>query len=287
MGRQEMADETPALGEGPRPPWCSVRGKRAPWNEADVSAVAAKIVDSFTFQARELLNRPTWKGADLVVLTDRETLAPCREDLRKNFILMCVLCDRWPGEIPSGFMLADILLVADAMLGGKLLAPGMSPAAKVARALDEARKAKRLLQYLKDLWRRHGRSSCQTIDDLKLRLRVPGERGRLAPAPLLDASRCGTFSMDEDDASDARSVAPTNLDAAFEESHGLQVEGTVVPMDLAEVLGECAAAMNLELALVESEAPKNIDEALAGCAAQWHEAIICSIARIAYPIGSY
>ncbi len=150
----------------PEKTWKSTRScstKRCAWGKADAETIASAFYEHLPEAAQQLLFNGLFKGSSLVKLCDAvETL----KDLKVNACwlkgVLSVVSDR----VPSGYLVADALILLDQKVDGKLLnpPPGRS---KAELAIIEASKIKRLLGHLRHLWRNADGSYDETILELK------------------------------------------------------------------------------------------------------------------------
>ncbi len=150
--------------------WQSTRGKRAPWNGQRVLDVALSVVRSMPRSALEILKSEAWKksnGAPVVSLQDSVGWSVTCFDVVKNRSLLRELLRASPSTVPSGYWIADVLLPADQVLKGRFLAPGGTGSDKFEQALREGQKGKKLIQYVRRLWRANACSRDTHINELK------------------------------------------------------------------------------------------------------------------------
>jgi hypothetical protein len=150
----------------PEKTWKSTRScstKRCAWGKADAETLASAFYENLPEAAQQLLFNGLFKGSNLVKLCDAvETL----KDVKVNACwlkgVLSVVSDR----VPSGYLVADALILLDQKVDGKLLnpPPGQS---KAELAIIEASKIKRLLGHLRHLWRNADGSYDETILELK------------------------------------------------------------------------------------------------------------------------
>jgi hypothetical protein len=150
----------------PEKAWKSTRScslKRSAWGKADAETLASAFYENLPVAAQQLLFNGLFKGSCLVNIGDA---AETRKDLKTNACwlkgILSVVSDR----VPSGYLIADALILLDHTVGGKLLhpPPGQS---KPELAIIEACKMKRLLGHLRHLWRNADGSWDETVQELK------------------------------------------------------------------------------------------------------------------------
>ena len=94
-----------------------------------------------------------------------------------NFAFVKEVAARYADRIPSSFFFADAFLQCDKLLGERLLIPRKAAETKSSLALQEGGKLKKLMQYLRFLFRESPRSRHEQINELKglLQHRQPGD----------------------------------------------------------------------------------------------------------------
>ena len=104
-------------------------------------------------------------------------MGPSSKDLVMNFTWLRPWAMRMPQSAPSAFYIADVLLETDRLLSSNLLLPKDAStvdeiaAAKQTLALTEAGRLKKMLQYLRYLFRASPTSSNPKLNELKSFLR--------------------------------------------------------------------------------------------------------------------
>jgi hypothetical protein len=150
----------------PEKTWKSTRScsvKRSAWGKADAEALANAFYEHLPAAAQQLLFNGLFKGCSLVKLGDA---VESSKDLKANACwlkgVLSVVSDR----VPSGYLVADALILLDLKVAGKLLHPVLGQS-KAELAIIEASKIKRLLGHLRHLWRNADGSWDETIQELK------------------------------------------------------------------------------------------------------------------------
>ena len=154
-----------------------IKGK-VRWTGAWVQAVARGFVDDLPAPARNVLQDPRWLGGPLATLIHPPTI--CRQDIDRNEYLISKVLQAIPSKIPSGFLIADILLAADDILCNRML----PQAHRCTFALEQGGLVKRMIQYVRNLWRRHRTIKAGAISRLKALVKESmSPRGRFGDMP--------------------------------------------------------------------------------------------------------
>eukprot|EP00969_Alexandrium_andersonii_P101427 4474491-Alexandrium_andersonii.AAC.1 len=99
--------------------WASIRGRKAAWGGGEVSELASAIVAALPSQARSLLASDSWRGGPIVCLRDEAMWRTTECDLRTNAAFLRPVLTKYPGRVPSSFLLADVWLEVDRQLQGQ------------------------------------------------------------------------------------------------------------------------------------------------------------------------
>ena len=143
-----------ALHDDALPTFRSLRvSKRVQWGWPAVINIADQIWADFPAPARELVLSGKFKGTMVVKLAN-EVVTPTELDIENNFVILAPLCKVFTTCVPGCFLLADALIYLNLKhCESKLLNP-LSGETVETLAVQEASKLKRLMQKLRDLWRR-------------------------------------------------------------------------------------------------------------------------------------
>jgi hypothetical protein len=130
--------ETPDLEELKKQ-WKSTRlDKRNAWGFDEAYAVALNFVDRMPLALVEMVVSGRWKGHSLIQLKNGDLCSPCKKDLTDNYVMIKPISEKFNDAVPSGYFIADMLLIVDFLLHGKLLAPSVD-IDKRGKALAEAK----------------------------------------------------------------------------------------------------------------------------------------------------
>ena len=72
--------------------WRSIRGKKAPWSEAEVAHAAQTLLDALTERVKSIIQSDAWKGGVLVKLQDTVHWNVVCADLRRPVLCLCLCC---------------------------------------------------------------------------------------------------------------------------------------------------------------------------------------------------
>eukprot|EP00969_Alexandrium_andersonii_P322425 14245946-Alexandrium_andersonii.AAC.1 len=102
--------------------WKSTHTSKAGWGHDMVRVLASALVEDLPSAAVQLLTSGAFKGGPLVRLGSL-VRDPSIADVRANHVWLRPFCKKFSDRVPSSFLVADILLEADSMLGYELLKP--------------------------------------------------------------------------------------------------------------------------------------------------------------------
>ena len=99
----------------------------------------------------DLLAGDGWRGGPLLQLSN-ELARPTADDLVLNYPWILAFAEKYPSQVPSGFLCADVFLELDKLFEEKVFQPA-APETKQSLAIAEGAKMKRLMGGLRYLWR--------------------------------------------------------------------------------------------------------------------------------------
>jgi hypothetical protein len=149
-------------------PFKSSRGCAVPWTQTEVTELASVMFNTLPNEVHRLVSSDAFKGGPIIML-DSVLQSPTRKHLRQNKFWIQAVARVFPATVPSGYFLADALLELNDMLDGNLLKvtdPDVR-AGQLTLALQEAAKLKKLIGYLRYLYRATDQSSCPQVAALK------------------------------------------------------------------------------------------------------------------------
>ena len=131
--------------------WRTLHTSRASWRKHALVCMAKFVIDELPEGVVNLLLTEQLKGGPLTVMKDDRTT---HTSLKANAIWILPFIKKTQDRVPSPFYIADVLAEMDRQLQGKLLrpAPGKGDN-KIALAMAEGMRIKRLIGYLRYLWR--------------------------------------------------------------------------------------------------------------------------------------
>ena len=170
--------------------WKSLRGAKATWGEDEVTELATAWYENLPQSAKALMEDKAskWRGGAVVAIKDVQWI-PKEPDLVNNaypFIKETV--KRFGGRAPSSYFFADCFLAMHTLTGTRLLVVRSAGETERSLALAEGGKLKKLLQYLRGLWRETPKGARHPIIAELKALLVKVENKRSSPAALEDAS---------------------------------------------------------------------------------------------------
>ena len=264
-----------ACDEGTK--WKSMRrdDRWRKWGHSEVVKIAQAIYDALPEAARHLV-RTSWRGGSFlnlefpdapgVTLKDSKDcganlyaferslntnsagqtfwthLALVVQDLQTNFCFVRAVIQQYPDSIPSGFLLADAVLMMDAFFDGKLLQGD-----REMLALKIADRLKKMLQKLRELYRNSPHSYNKDIAELKQYLRKKSSDDLGALLSSSSSSSSSSESEDEVDvmeATDGRSDSSDGETSDDCECADGSIDANDVAMDTkAQTAGETAASL--------------------------------------------
>ncbi len=204
--------------------------------------------------ALDILKSEAWKnknGGPILCLKDEVGWSLTRVDVKNNNAILRIILTACPSSVPTGYWIADVLLLADRMLKGRFLAPAGTCSDKLSQALMEGGKAKKLIGYLRRMWRRHECSHDVSINELKSLLLREQEvehasdlqEVEWAPITNGDPSDEEQFfrEIDELELDEARI---DDDDTFLRDLEDACAESQLIwgPLELPQRLGECAAS---------------------------------------------
>eukprot|EP00969_Alexandrium_andersonii_P141541 6258938-Alexandrium_andersonii.AAC.1 len=113
-----------------------------------------QLVDGLPEVAKKLMVSG-WEGGSFIAIscTPSGLMAPNAQDVNNAHLFLKPFVSAYPHKIPSGYMIADVLLQANESLSNRLLIP-RGPGQTVSElALQEGGKIKKLLGHLRYLFR--------------------------------------------------------------------------------------------------------------------------------------
>lgn len=155
---------------------------KAPWNKSEVDTLASSFEECFGASACDLLRSGNYAGGPIVQLGADLELHVTRQHVRQHASVIIPVLKIYNDRIPSAFLMADALVELNKRLNGQMLKPYPTNNNKPeARALDEGLKIKRMLQYLRLLFRASTTSRDPVLDEMKqLMVRKPKKVPELA-----------------------------------------------------------------------------------------------------------
>ena len=158
-------------------PFRSSRGCTVPWGHAEVAELANIMFETLPPQVHDLVASELFKGGPIIML-DNVLQSPGRKHLRQNRFWLHALIKVFPASVPSAYFLADALLELNHMFDGNLLKVLGGQDSRLTLALQEAAKLKKLLGYLRYLFRATVHSHCPEVAALKALLQKKPRRCR-------------------------------------------------------------------------------------------------------------
>lgn len=134
----------------------------------------------------QLLSSDAWKGGGLIQLPDTVS-TPKAEQIVLNYCWVKPVVMQFRDRVPSGFFLADMLLILDRLWMGKLLIPLEEGESKQSIAGEEGKKLKMLIGSLRALWRSSPLVGIQPIFSLFVSLSARGCWAIIYPTTRLAA----------------------------------------------------------------------------------------------------
>jgi hypothetical protein len=164
-GAGEIVYVEPPSARVPPRKSCGQGQTKVTWTMKQVEEVAVQLHSELPPGVKILLDAP-FKG-DLLKLCGENTLtSPCKDDVSTNSIWLRPFQRHNPYSVPSGYFIADVLLFLDYLFAFNLLA-GDDCQGKTDKAMDEARKIKKLIGHLRHLFRKANSSRNEDVHNLK------------------------------------------------------------------------------------------------------------------------
>jgi len=156
---------------------------RRPWTRTEVTQLASIMFRTLPHQVHRLVSSEALKGGPIVML-DSVLQSPRQKHLRQNRFWIQAVAKVFPASVPSAYFLAGAMLELNGMFDGNLLKVPVQDVqgCKLTPALQEAAKLKKLLGYLRYLFRSTVQSRCPEVAALKAHLQK-NPRSCRAPKP--------------------------------------------------------------------------------------------------------
>ena len=100
----------------------------------------------------QLIKSDDFKGGSLIQL-ESELAHPTAGEIALNHCWIRPFVHKYPQKVCSGFFMVDVFLRVDKLMQKKPLQPRSSSESKTSLASGEARKLKKLIGALRNLWR--------------------------------------------------------------------------------------------------------------------------------------
>jgi hypothetical protein len=103
----------------PDAPWASLCSSKVRWSQHDVQQMATHFVKHIPQDALLMLVSGTLKPGPLITMDENGPISVA--DLARGAAWVKPFVMKFPEAVPSGFLIADVLLRVDVLLLGKLL----------------------------------------------------------------------------------------------------------------------------------------------------------------------
>mmetsp|Transcript_7595 Transcript_7595/g.17005 ORF Transcript_7595/g.17005 Transcript_7595/m.17005 type:complete len:172 (+) Transcript_7595:78-593(+) len=168
------------------PTWKSTFGRKATWEEADVTTVATSVLNELPADIKALVSEGNFKSDTIIGIKDEVGWNVCEKDIRNNYVILKPFVQWSPASVPSAFFAADVLIKLNSLLHNKLFA--CREEFVVPRATKEGGKIKKLIGALRALYRHARLGKCHEITSLK---------SYLLPSPTRSRNRQAAESAEE------------------------------------------------------------------------------------------
>ena len=140
----------------------SLRPGKTEWDADAVGQCAKHVLKALPHAVIDAVKNNTLHGPDIIKLKSKVK----QRDLRGNAIWLKAVLQVYNAKVASVYFIADMFMVLDAELNDNLLKP-VGNQSKQKLALKEAGKLKRMISYLRYLWRSTHTSHCPVVHELK------------------------------------------------------------------------------------------------------------------------
>lgn len=110
------------------------------WDYDKVAAIAADMNEHLPVPVKDLIESPSWKGGAIIRL-ESAVSRPSASEVSRHYHLLKPWVQAMPFTVPSGFMVTDVLLLLNDLLGKRLF-PLKPNESLISKAADEAVKLK-------------------------------------------------------------------------------------------------------------------------------------------------
>ncbi|CAK0835375.1 unnamed protein product, partial [Prorocentrum cordatum] len=206
--------------------WASLRGKECGWGRLDVQKTAAALVEQPPAGVIEKVKAGVeWKGQQLISLKDE----PDVKAVVQNAVWLTAFLQAYDARVAPVYCIADVLLWIDEHnCSGKLLNATLHKSKEVI-ALQQAGEVKKLISYLRYLWRASAKSRNRTVQILAKKPKpavagapaaaledAPVEAGETCDDAMNDLDQTALCDLPDDDAMNDLETALRDLPDSVE-----------------------------------------------------------------------